>query len=286
MPYNPNDAPEREPLTFKNHVRCVVDEIITVAEAVTRGRMRQLPEGLDPDQPYWDIQYIALDAKQADGGAVNVSSGCRLFSKRQDGTYHMADKNQRPAKISKAFAGLGITAFPGDSSGRFDSWCVAHGVDTIGDNPGFDATKIVNNHFIVEKPPRNRENDRDPVNFAAPLPTAVLGTDYIFTGDVRILPPASQVNEEGQQAPSPANFRDIMQDEEAQASVLKAIEGKPMQALDEALMAAGISHNIQIGGESVMASAVSGKLAARLEGEGLVTIINGIVSLNGKEEAS
>ena len=283
MPYNPNDAPERAPLTFKNHVRCVVDEVITVAEAVTRGRMRQLPEGLDPEQPYWDIQYIALDAKQADGGAVNVSSGCRLFSRRQDGTYHMADKNQRPAKISRAFAGLGITAFPGDPGGRFDSWCAAHGVDTIGENPSFDTTKIVNNHFIVEKPPRNRENDRDPVNFAAPLPTAVLGPDYIFTGDVRILPPASQVNEEGQQAPSQANFRDIMKDELAQASVLKAIEGKPIQALDEALMAAGISHNIQIEGESVMASAVSGRLAGQLEGVGLVTIRDGVITLNGAE---
>ena len=40
MGYNPNEAPEREPLVFKNHVRCVVDDIITVQEAVTRGRMR------------------------------------------------------------------------------------------------------------------------------------------------------------------------------------------------------------------------------------------------------
>ena len=292
MGYDPNSAPEREPLTFKNHARCVVDEIITVAEAVDKGLMRELYKA-SPDEPYWSVQYVALDARQADGGTVDVRSGGRLFMKNNEtGLYRMMDKTQRPSKISKAFAGLGIVVFPGDPDGKFDAWCRANVDpkdschDGIGVSTGFDAAKVIANCFIVEKPPRNRDNDRDPANFAAPLPTAVLGSDYVFTGEVRILPPQSQANEEGQQAPSQANFRDILSDSEAQASVLAAIEGKPLIALDEALMSAGISHNLQINGESVMASAVSGTLAARLENAGVVTLKDGVVALISKDGES
>lgn len=272
---------------FKNHVRCVVDEIITLEEARTRGLLfnDQFPQNSDPGEAYWDLRYEALDSRQADGGKVDVRSGCRLFEKKQDGTYKQADKYRRPKQISTAFAGLGINAFPGDPEGKFDSWCQSRGLDTIGANPVFDATKIVGNCFVVEKPPRNRENDRDPVNFAAPLPTAVLGPNYTYTGDVRLIQARQdQANEAGQQAPSPANFKDILTDDEAKASVLAAIAGKPTGALDEALMTAGISHNFQVNGESVMAAAVSGTLAATLEKAGLISVNgSGTVSLNQNE---
>lgn len=260
MPYNPNAAPKPEPRTFKNIGKCVANRIISLATAVAEGVMRELPEGEDAGAPYWDLRYEALDAVLDTGGAYTIRSGCKLFTKEGK----IQDNTQRPFQIGKAYAALQIDVFPGDPNAEFDSWCLAHGQDTIGANP--NVQDIVGNVFSLEKPGFDRDNDKDRNRFAAPLPTAELGAAFVFAGEVNTIPTQAGTggNEEGQQAPVAANFVDILTNEDALAKVLAAIDGKT-DNLDDALLAAGVSHQFQINGESVMGAAVSGTLVPALK---------------------
>lgn len=289
MPYNPNEAPDREPLKFKNYVRGSVNEIITIQEAVERGRYREVPEGVDPNEPYLDLQYLALDAEyEDDGGQYFVKSGGRLFTRKRDdsGKYRMADKTQRPAQIAAAFRGLGIDQFPGDPKGKFDAWCAANLEQTdpcfsgIGVNADYDASKIIGNCFIVEKPPRNRENDKDPANFAAPLPTAVLGPDYAYTGEIRkVRRFTGEVNEDGAAAPAAASVIKLEDNDDVRATVLGAIADQPVAGLEGVVAKAGINPSITFGGESVLGLAISGKLVPALAAAGYVTVDDDVVKL-------
>ena len=268
MPYNPSAAPKPEPRTFKNIGKCAANRIISIQKAVDDGVMREVPDGTDGNDPYWDLRYDALDAVLDTGGVYTIRSGCKLFNKENK----IQDNTQRPFQIGKAFAGLGIDVFPGDPNGEFDSWCAAHGQDTIGSNP--NAQDIVGNVFSLEKPGFDRSNDKDRARFAAPLPTAELGREFVFTGKQNVIPTqqGSGGNEAGEQAPATANFVDILTTAAALASVLQAIMGKNILTLDDALLSAGISHQYQINGESVMGAAVAGTLASTLAVANKVTI--------------
>lgn len=274
MTYNPSSAPKPEPRTFKNIGKCVANRIISLQTAVAEGVMRELPDGEDAGAPYWDLRYEALDAVLDTGGAYTIRSGCKLFTKEGK----IQDNTQRPFQIGKAYAGLGIDVFPGDPDGSFDAWCAAHGQDTIGANP--NAANIVGNAFSLEKPGVDRDNPKDRNRFAAPLPTAELGADYVFTGTQNVIPTqqGGGGNEAGEQAPATANFVDILTTESALASVVAAITGKPVSALDDALLSAGISHQFQINGESVMGAAAAGTLAATLEQAGKISVADGLVA--------
>ena len=278
MPYNPMGAPSPEPRKFKNTVRCLANEIISLQEAVDRKVMQSLPEGEDANAPYWFLQYVAVDSRWDDGSDYTISSSGKLFTK--DGK--VQDNRQRPFQVSRAFAGLGISAFPGDPAGKFDAWCTSHGHESLGANPDYDASKVVNNHFIVEKPAPDRNNPNDPARFAAPLPIAALGPAFVFSGDVKIVTRnQSQVSADGSVAPTAINFRDIMSDEAARASVLQAIVGHKVEDLGDVLLAAGVSHNFQVNGESVVAAAMSGTLAGVLATAGHIMVVDDVVSLNG-----
>ena len=274
MPYNPNAAPKPEPRTFKNIGKCVANRIISLATAVADGVMRELPDGEDAGAPYWDLRYEALDAVLDTGGAYTIRSGCKLFTKEGK----IQDNTQRPFQIGKAFAGLGIDVFPGDPNGEFDGWCMSKGHEAIGVNP--NAANIIGNAFSLEKPGFDKSNDKDRNRFAAPLPTAELGNAFVFTGEQNVIPTqqGSGANEAGEQAPAPANFVDILTTESALTSVIAAISGKPVANLDDALFSAGIRHQFQINGESVMGAAAAGTLAATLEQAGKITVVDGVVA--------
>jgi len=269
MPYNPMAAPNPEPRKFKNTVRCIADEIISLQEAANRKVIQAVPEGEDPNAPYWLLQYVALDCRWDDGSDYLISASSKLFTK--DGKTQ--DNRQRPSANARSFAGLGISVFPGDPTGKFDAWCAAKGHEALGSNPDFDASRVVGNCFIVEKPAPDRNNPNDPARFAAPLPIAALGASYVFPDDVRTFAKnQNQVNADGSVAPSPVSFQDIMTDEGARKVVIDAILGKKVGDLGDVLLAAGISHNAQVNGESVVAAAMSGSLAGALAGAGFISI--------------
>lgn len=278
MPYNPTAAPNPEPRVFKNIVRCAFNRLISLGTAVAEGVMRELPEGEDAGAPYWDLRYIALDSRLDTGGDYTVRSGAKLFTK--DGK--IQDNRQRPFQVSQAFAGLALQVFPGDPTGAFDVWCAAHGHEAIGANEAYDESQIIGNIFMVQKPASDKSNPKDPARFAAPLPITVLGPEYQFTGEVQIIPTQQGTggsNEAGQQAPSTASFVDILQTEAAMAAVLAAISGQSVDALDDALIAAGITHTYQINGEAVLGAAIGGSLVGALEAAGKITNANGVVVL-------
>ena len=109
------------PRKYKNVVKCIADEIITMSEAVGRGRYRSLPDGVGENEPYWDLCFETLDAKRVDGTPLSLATGGRLFTKEGK----KQDNTQRPYRLSVAFAGLPdrISIFPGDPDGKFDSFC-------------------------------------------------------------------------------------------------------------------------------------------------------------------
>jgi hypothetical protein len=274
MPYNPNAAPKPEPRSFKNIGKCIANRIISIQTAVDEGVMREVPEGEDAGAPYWDLRYEALDAVLDTGAAYTIRSGCKLFTKAGK----IQDNTQRPFQIGKAFAGLSIDVFPGDPTGEFDAWCASHGQDTIGENA--NAANIVGNSFSLEKPGVDRDDPKDRARFAAPLPTAELGAAFVFTGEQNVIPTqaGSGGNSDGEKAPPSSNFVDVLSNDEALAGVIAAISGKSVTELDDALMGAGISHQFQINGESVMGAAAAGTLAATLESAGKITVTNGVVA--------
>lgn len=260
MPYNPMAAPDREPLKFKNTVEGMVNRIISMQEAVNENVMQSLPDGEDPNAPYWDLRYKALDAVILPERTPSiVRSGSKLFTKEGK----VQDNTQRPFQVAAAFAGLGINVFPGDPEGKFDAWCAGKGHEPIGPNPGYNPDTFIGNKFIVEKPAADRNNPKDPARFAAPLPTAVLGRDFLYKGDVREITPSSE-NSGGNVPPTAIAFTDVLSDEGARKQVLAAIDGKPVDSLDDALLSASIPHTLQINGESIMGAAVNGTLATAL----------------------
>src|SRR3989304_2422047 len=240
MPYDPNDAPKPEPRRFKNVLRYTVDEGVTVQKAHDKfGRSREIPESMDPEEPYWVLQAEAVDAKFEDGGKLQVDSSTALFSHLPDGSVKMKDSNQRPSRIVKGFRGLGVNVFPAEME-------------------------------------EQKFNDR---TYRYPLPIQELGATHVHTGQVRLIPRRETANEDGTSGPSPAQFTDLLKDTEMQAKVLAAVDGRgsAVDSADDlysALREAGIGNGVTIDGESILATVIGGELPGRLEKAGLATVVD------------
>jgi len=276
MPYDPTQAGDPIPRKFKNVMRCIANEIITMAEAVTRGRYFQgLPEGVGEGEPYWDFYFEALDAKWLrDGSFLAWPAAGRLYTKegkRQDNT-------QRPYRVSVAFAGLGISVFPGDPEGKHDAFCASVNEEPIGANPNYIEDAVVGRVFICEL--EKMEVGRD-----MPLPITAEAEGYLYTGKVRELGSSTggDVNADGVAAPATNTLTDVFSSEGADAliTLLKVLDGQPADAdLFELLRGSGMDSRTTIDGESVLGAAVNdGALPALLEKHGSITIKEGKIAV-------
>jgi len=288
MGYDPNSAPKPAPRRFKNVLRYTVNEVVTVQEAHDKyGRYREIPESMDPDEPYWVLQAEAVDAKFEDGGKLQVDSSTALFSHLPDGSVKMKDSNQRPSRIVKAFRGLGVNVFPGAPAEKFAAWQNKNGIapdQQIVPNEAYDASRVVGNVFLAEME-EQKFNDR---TYRYPLPIQELGATHVHTGQVRLIPRRETANEDGTSGPSPAQFTDILKDTEMQAKVLAAVDGRgsTVDSADDlysALREAGIGNGVTIDGESILATVIGGELPGKLEKAGLATLVDEriVVGTNG-----
>ena len=278
MGYDPTQAGDPIPRKFKNVLRCIADEIITMAEAVTRGRYRQLPEGVGENEPYWDLAFETLDAKRTDGTALTVVTAGRLFNKQGE----RQDNTQRPYRLSVAFAGMSISVFPGDPEGKFDAWCAANCAkeddrrDGIGTNPGFDASKVVGRVFLVEMEPMEIGRDM-------PLPITAEPEGYIYTGKVReVRPREDSAGSDGAAAPASNNLVDILApgNEEALKMVLNTINGQQAEGDGLFDLLRGVASSLIIDGESVTGAALNDVLATKLQEAGHVSIKDGKIAVS------
>ena len=273
MSYDPTQAGDPIPRKFKNVLRCIADEIITMAEAVTRGRYRQLPEGVGENEPYWDLAFETMDAKRTDGTALTVVTAGRLFTKEGK----MQDNTQRPYRLSVAFAGMGVSVFPGDPEGKFDAFCAGIGVDAIGTNPSFDASKVVGRVFLVEMEPMEIGRDM-------PLPITAEPEGYIYTGKVREVRPRESGDDQAGAAPSSNNLVDVTKvgGEEALKMVLGLLDGQAADAdLFDVLRSGGVDNRTLFDGESLLGVAVNdGVLTAKLAEAGYLEVKDGKIAIS------
>lgn len=274
MSYDPMTAGDPVEHKFKNVVKCVANDIITVAEAVARGRWQKTPEGVGENEPYWDLCFETLDARRTDGTPLTLATAGLLFNK--DGK--KKDNTQRPYRLSVAFAGLQISIFPADPEGKFDAFCASINQEPIGANPNYDASKMVGRVFLVEM--EKMEVGRD-----MPLPITAEPEGYLYTGKVREVAPRadSGVNADGAAAPASNDAVDIAKPggEDALKQVLGLIDGQPVDAdLFEVIRGGGIDNTTLFDGESLLGVAVNdGALAKKLEEAGHITITDGKIGV-------
>ena len=274
MAYNPIEAGDPIPRKFKNVVKCVTNDIITVAEAVARGRWQKTPEGVGENEPYWDLCFETLDARRTDGTPLSLATAGLLYNK--DGK--RKDNTQRPYRLSVAFAGLQISLFPGDPEGKFDAFCASINAESIGVNPNYDASKIVGRVFLIEM--EKMEIGRD-----MPLPITAEPEGYLYTGKVReVAPRADQgVNSDGAAAPVTNDLVDIAKPDGAEVlkQVLAILDGQSVDAdLFDVIKGAGIDNRTLFDGESLLGIAVNdGALVTKLEKAGHVTTTDGKIGV-------
>jgi hypothetical protein len=273
MGYDPTQAGDPIPRKFKNVLRCIADEIITMAEAVTRGRYRALPDGVGEGEPYWDLCFETMDAKRTDGTPLSIPTAGRLFTKEGK----MQDNTQRPYRLSVAFAGLGISIFPGDPEAKFAGFCQTIGVDLIGTNPSFDASKVVGRVFLCEM--EKMEIGRD-----MPLPITAEPEGYLYTGKVREVRPRESGDDQAGAAPTTNELVDILKPggEEGLKQVLEIIDGQPVDTdFFDLLRAGGLDTRTLMDGESVLGVAVNdGALTSKLSEAGHIAISDGKVAVS------
>ena len=275
MSYDPTQAGDPVPKKFKNVLRCVTNDIITVAEAVARGRWKDTPEGVGDNEPYWDLCFEALDSKWADGSTVLRPTAGLLYNK--DGK--RKDNTQRPYRLAVAFAGLQISLFPGDPEGKFDAFCASINAEPIGANPSYDASKVVGRVFLVEM--EKMEMGRD-----MPLPITAEAEGYVFTGKVFTFAARSDggVNSDGAAAPATNDLVDIAKPDGAETlkQVLGLLDGQPADAdLFDVIKAGGIDNRTMFDGESLLGVAVNdGALTTKLEELGHISIEDGKIAVS------
>lgn len=270
MPYDPNAAPDPTAREFKNFLSCTVNELITVAEAHERKRFRDMPEGADTTAPYWDLMYEALDARlMPDNILLPVSAGTKLFDK--DGK--RLDNTQRPFRFSSAFNAFGISVFPGDPDGKFDSWCASNGQDAIGTNPSYDAGKVVGRVFLCIM---RKAEDLGTVGKPLPIPQSAEPENFKFMGTVRNIQrkTVGEAGADGTVQPAQVTTVDIRTNEAAKEQVIQALIGASADAdLFDVLRAAGVPNSFMVDGQSALAVAANGGLVEALKGA--VEIVDG-----------
>ena len=274
MGYDPNAAPDPTPREFKNVLKCVTNELITVAEAHERKRFRDMPEGADVTAPYWDLMYEALDARlMPDNILLPISGGTKLFDK--DGK--RLDNTQRPFRFSSAFNAFGISVFPGDPDGKFDAWCGSNGQDAIGTNPSYDASKVVGRIFLCIM---KKAEDLGTVGKPLPIPLTAEPETFTFTGTVRNIQRKTdgETGADGTVQPAQVTTVDIRTDEAAREQVVQALIGASADAdLFDVLRAAGVPNSFMVDGQSALAVAANGGLVEALDGA--VTIVDGKLAI-------
>lgn len=266
MGYDPTQAPEPTKTRFKNTVVGVANEIITLQEAVDRKRFRVLPEGANPNEPYWDLHYEALDAKFADGARLPVHSGTKLFDKNGK----RLDNKQRPFHIARAFAGLTppIAIFPGDPTGRFDDYCRGIGQEPIG-AANYDASKFIGRVFTVEAIPAE---ELKTVGRPYITPLVAHPDGYVFTGQVREV--TRRDDSGGDSAPSQPVTVDFASNPAAQQRVAQCLAGhKTGEDLFDVLRSEGIDGSVILNGESLLSVALDGRLPDVLGALGIITVV-------------
>jgi len=270
MGYDPNAAPDPTPREFKNVLKCVMNELITVAKAHERKRFRDMPEGADTSAPYWDLMYEALDARlMPDNILLPISAGTKLFNK--DGK--RLDNTQRPFRFSSAFNAFGISVFPGDPEGKFDAWCASNGQDVIGTNPSYDASKVVGRIFLCIM---KKAEDLGTVGKPLPIPLTAEPETFTFTGTVRNIQRKAdgEIGADGAVQPAQVTTVDIHTDEAAREQVVQALIGAAADAdLFDVLRAAGVPNSFMVDGQSALAVAANGGLVEALDGA--VEIVDG-----------
>ena len=273
MGYDPTQAGDPIPRKYKNVLECIADEIITMAEAVTRGRYRSLPDGVGEGEPYWDLCFETLDARRVDGTALTIPTAGRLFTKEGK----MQDNTQRPYRLSVAFAGLNISVFPGDPEGKFDRFCQTIGMDAIGTNPTFIPDAIIGRVFLCEMEKMEIGRDR-------PLPITAEPEGYLYTGKVREVRPREGSDDQAGAAPATNTLVDIMETggEEALKQVLGLLDGQAADAdLFDLLRTGGLDNRTLISGESVLGVAVNdGALTTKLQEAGHLTVTDGRIAVS------
>ena len=279
MGYDPTQAGDPPERRFKNVMRCVANEIITMGEAVSRGRyFKGLPDGVSEAEPYWDFYFEALDAKWLrDGSFLAWPAAGRLYTKegkRQDNT-------QRPYRVSMGFAGLTppISVFPGDPEGKHDAFCASIGEEPIGSNPSYDASLIVGRVFLCEL--EKMEVGRD-----MPLPVTAYQEGFLFTEKVRELGSSTGggVNEDGAAAPATNTLVDIFAPDGADAlkQVTDALDGHPTtDDMFDVLKAGGVDSRATMDGESVIGAAMNETaFLEKLQEHGCLTVTDGRIAVS------
>jgi hypothetical protein len=287
MGYDPTQAGDPIPRKFKNVMRCTANEIITMAESVSRGRyFKGLPEGVGDNEPYWDFFFEALDAKWlSDDSMLSWKAAGRLYTKEGK----KQDNTQRPYRVSIAYAGLrspehpnGISVFPGDPEGKHDAFCASIGMDAIGTNPSYDASKVVGRVFLCELEAMDVGTDM-------PLPITAESEGYIYTGKVREVAPRAEgrpggVNPDGSAAPASNNLVDITKPggEEALKQVLGILnEARVDDDLFDLLRAGGVDNRTLFDGESLLGIAVNdGALTTKLTEAGHIVVTDGRITVS------
>ena len=279
MSYDPTQAGDPIPRKFKNVMRCTSNEVITMTEAVSRGRyFKGLPEGVSENEPYWDFFFEALDAKWLrDGTSLSWKAAGRLYTKegkRQDNT-------AKPYRVSTGFAGIPgnpISVFPGDPEGKFDGFCASVKDNPLGPNPNYDASKILGRVFLCEIEEVDYGTDM-------PLPLTAYPEDYLFTGKVRELGSSTDGGMTAEGTATPSNdLVDITKPggEEALKQILGILDGQAADAdLFDLLRTGGLDNRTLIDGESVLGVAVNdGALTTKLTEAGHVTIKAGKIAIS------
>jgi len=185
--------------------------------------------------PFWEIEYEALDVKWNDGNPYKVSFGSRLVDKNGA----TLDNTQRPFVNAKAFAGLGIIAYP--------------------DDPNYDEDAVIGNvfelvgvEFSVGKP--------------AMVPTAVLGQDFQFGGEVRVVTPKGEQGATAVPAviSAAANAIELTTDAAQLSAIRTLLTGVSEEDALDTLRDNNAGQNLTVNGKGVLGLAINGKLIQEL----------------------
>lgn len=149
MAYDPLAAPDPRPREFKNPMRLVHNAVEDAPIRVKQAS--KIP--LDTHTPFWVIRYESLDAQREDGTPLTTEVGSFLFDREG----YPLDKNQLPAVMAQAFAGLGIRIFP--------------------DDPDYVEEDVLGQCFMT-KAVGNGRKGKNGKEFTNPIPIEALGPDW------------------------------------------------------------------------------------------------------------
>lgn len=230
---NPKNA---QPRSVTHVARCV--ENVVEADAPLQVKEAWKFSDLGQQVPFWRLKFEALDTQWPDGPYFIEFSTVLVTPEGKP-----LDNSSNAHTVAQAFAGLGITIFPDP------------------DDPQYDESAVVNNCFEIEMVPvpRSKKNRRFPV------PTAILGPDFKYQGQVFVRTPRASEGVEVSAGGTPVTV-DLAQDTTARQRLLAALESVDTtdeDAVLDAIRDAGIK-GATLGGTSVLNLAMQGKLVAAL----------------------